>query len=630
MWRRQAKSSHKGTTTVRPRRFLPRLEALETRLAPASCSWNPDSKVVTGDADGDTLTVIHRLNGGGYDLICNYFEYVATTPDIGLTFDAGPGSTLSIDHRLGGGWRHYEVEPGLVEDAITDVKLNFNENVQQLLVYFADVDAWSGTWNEVTFGRDGVLEHIPLTSVFGNDGNADQIAVNDSEWESGDTYRMTDSQLILPANITVNHYNVESVEFHTGSGSDTVSMKHTAGGSLVDLPWLYSNTGAGNDVITMDASNSAIGREYFLHSNEMKMMKDEFNAKRILTYQTNDTISLICGSGNDVVRLAHWGFDLSGMGKLNIDGGSGTNALYLDDTLYTSDGGETYSISDDTVETGRLGVVATYGNFFYLYLYTGSAFNNLITLDNEGRLAGLPRVTVHGNGEIDQMYLMDKENLNPDPYTLYPWAQADGNYAKLDTPSIGFALAAGVEELTLFTGPSNNVIDINNIFGELPNGMTFRSMYPWAPIGRDTINFYDVKNPAPETYKVTSVDDDGSGTLLVSSADFEVHFLDVDTLNLHTSLKPGTVVDTQDYNPAHYVLNVYNLPRPEIEDPKPPEEDPVTPPQPPPQPAPPPPGPFVEPTRPAPAIKELRLRPVRSQPGDQLFTALDNLNFGDR
>ncbi len=479
MWRRQAKSSHEGTTTVRPRRFLPRLEALETRLAPASCTWAPVSKVVTGDADGDTLTVIHRLNGGGYDLICNYFEYVATTPDIGLTFDAGPGSTLSIDNRFGG-WRHYDVEPGHIEDSITDVRVNFNDNVQQLLLYFADVDQFSGTWNEVEIGRDGVLNHIPLTSVYGNDGNADKIVVNDSEWDGGDTYRITDSQLLLPAQITVNHGNVDEIYLRTGTGDDTIRMENTSG-AFANMPSLVTKTSSGADTLVLDASTNPQGQALNFDTRGMWQYLDPFNIY-VLTYEADDQVELKGGSGQDTVTVYPDALNPA----LDLDGGGGDDALRIEHTANTL--AEAYTVTGLGV-SNTAGLIAAYLSFKTLWVGTGTS-DDTVNIGNGFLETFLPAITVDGGEGFNALLVDDSQYHFGDTYEI------NGDRVSVPAQALD-VLYSDFDQVIIATGNAADTINVKNTSGSLG---TMPHIFAISAVLGDTVNLDGSNSTGDEHY----------------------------------------------------------------------------------------------------------------------------------
>src|SRR5262245_45712905 len=138
MLRRKIERKTHNASALRNPRFLPRLEALESRVTP-SCAWDPVSKMLTGDADGDTAYLGYRVDGGGYDIWCNYFEFVDTIPEIDLTFNAAPGGAIFIDD-VNANYSHIEMDPLLItrHSCIPDCawhQLVFNGNVEH--VYFA-------------------------------------------------------------------------------------------------------------------------------------------------------------------------------------------------------------------------------------------------------------------------------------------------------------------------------------------------------------------------------------------------------------------------------------------------------------------------------------------------------------
>ncbi len=550
------RSSHryvaKNSVPCKPR-FAPRLEALESRYAPA-CSFNPSNGILYGGA-GDTVLLNYVPWSDGQDIYCN-FQYVGTNYST-LYFYTEPQSTfLEIDTTLSTSAGSYYVDYSGASFGNTIFFMNWKP---------ADVAFILGNAaNTVTVGSGN-----PNTTVVG--WSQSQPAKVFYSEDSGTEYFNITQNEIHPISSAgdVDFYNVNEITFF-GDQSDThLTVKNTAG-SLGTMPFIYINDFGGLDTLTLDVSAQSANEKYFF--DEVRMYMPDY-LKNIVWYNGIEKITLKAGSGNDNVTIGN--NTLAGLPDLTIDGGGGVNHLTADN----SSAGEWYTIDHGILGTATSATVANYSNIAHLYLETAVGNDTVYIGWGSGMLAGLPIVHVldPSAADSDVLYLFNGNSSANTVYDVNITVPAAGQVSAMGVHTTTFSF---LELIGIYAGNGNNTIDVAKANGQLsPMGLVIG-----AGGGTDTLNIYDKYNPSAATYTVASLDS-GMGSVDVNTPSFAADFVSVDEVNLYRSLILGSTVNTNGYNPAHYVLNVF--PAKDDTGGAPPDEDPINPLVQPPMPAPP-------------------------------------------
>src|SRR5262245_28184262 len=150
---------HVRNRLPKARRGRPRLEALESRYAPA-CTFNPSTGVLTGD--GGNNVALFKIVGGGTttDVSCDG-TFFGNTTLTNLTFNGAGGSdSLTVDDTGFSGGDTYSVSDVKVTIASFSYNANFSSSVQNVTVLTG-----AGDDSIVITNAGNTLDFIPDVTV---------------------------------------------------------------------------------------------------------------------------------------------------------------------------------------------------------------------------------------------------------------------------------------------------------------------------------------------------------------------------------------------------------------------------------------------------------------------------------
>lgn len=245
-------------------------------------------------------------------------------------------------------------------------------------------------------------------------------------------------------------------------------------------------------LVSVDVGNDIPGTGPFSGNQDLPAFistfdLDQVDSIRILSGDGNDTIHILriengtgvtidAGEGTDVINIGNGDLDTRTDGIFTIDGGLGTDRLYLDDRLDT--GNDSYTLTSSGIDKSLFGSLS-YSGVEDLVL-DASGRNNVINVNSLSVLTSLTvngnggtdtfnvgdgdfdtrikgAVTVDGNAGDDILNLNDRNDSGNDTYTI-----TDNTYLKpgFNTGTLTFN---SIATIILDANDNNNTIDISGL-----------------------------------------------------------------------------------------------------------------------------------------------------------------------
>lgn len=451
---------------------------------------------------------------------------------------------------------------GTADEMIFD-NSNFNFGADYLLTdigltspdYGGDVGLYDSAVEKATLklggGDDSIyvysnantLEGLPLIQANAG-GGADTLLLGDAR-ANGFSYYLTDIGLAMPSeggDVVLYDAALETVKLYTGDGNDTLTVSNNVH-TLEGIPLVWFSGAAGTDEMIFDNSDFHFSANYFL--TDLGLANPDYGGD-VGYYSGVEKATLKLGGGADTINVGTNDGLLSGLPLVRVFSGAGSDTMILNDSVRF--GGGTYYLTEKGLSITGIGDVAYYqsGGVENVTLKTGSGSDDIRIGSNAGTLDNIPDVNVEPGAGDNFLTLNDYAFASGDTYAV----------TQNQISSLGLGPIASFINLNawmLYAGTGSDKFDIGSTGGVL-TGM--RPGYVYGGGGNDTINVHDEKALAAGSYTVLSTGP-GAGGLVVPSSSWAMSFYDsIKTVNLYRSLKPGTVVNTAGYNPAHYVLNI--------------------------------------------------------------------------
>src|SRR5262245_60755234 len=132
-------------------------------------------------------------------------------------------------------------------------------------------------------------------------------------------------------------------------------------------------------------------------------------------------------------------------------------------------------------------------------------------------------------------------------YDVYPPSPIAGLFHAVGLQITSFFYT---ERVNLYAGYGSDTINVAKSTAQL----TPMALGVSAGSRADTLNVWDFSDPGAPAYTVPSAGP-GAGAVDVNTPDFRADFESVAVVNLY--VKKTSTVNTDGYNPADYVLNIY-------------------------------------------------------------------------
>jgi hypothetical protein len=524
----------------------------------------------SGRIGGDTYQLTqYGLTTGSKGLVLQYYQYVQNvTLKTGAGNDSitvssvGPGGFLFSSPRVtvttGGGIDNltvddssssnnhgYTISDGSVcSDGFQNPCVGYDSNLENLTL-----KASSGNDNFLVSGTGNQLFDKPLVYVKAGSGT-NGLTVDDSGRATDEVYKITESDVSLPNTfgqvVIYPPAKMQTVTLRTSAGTDSTTVSNSVG-TLGGLPKVAVLGGGGDNTLTVSDAAYIGGDTYRVTDDQVSLPN---TLGLIATYSNVQNVSLKTGSGNDAITVTGAGNAVSGNVRVTIDAGGGeVNSLTVDDSGNPSP--ENYTINEAAVTlASKPGTPISFSNVQAVFLDTGLLDNQVVVGSTAGTLAGMPACNLFDSGSNDHDVLTVDDHNNPDgtTYTVTPPAPLIGG---ISIP--GWSAQWGqFEQVVVDTGTGDDAVNVAKDTGTL----SAMSLTVDGGPGANTLSLYDQKNPAAATYIATSAGAD-TGAIAVPSLGLDASFQSVHVVNLHRSLKPGSVVDKSGYDPADYILNVF-------------------------------------------------------------------------
>jgi hypothetical protein len=254
-----------------------------------------------------TFTNVQQVNlktGAGDDTvtITNDGRTLDFLPQI--TVDAGGGTnTLNLDDSGYSGGDTYKITARQVILPNTLGVIVTFSNIQQ-------VNLRTGAGNDtIIITNDGhTLDSLPQITVDAG-GGTNTLNLDDSGYNYGDVYLITDTQVILPngLGVIVTYNNIQQLNLKTGAGNDTIGITN-AGGTLDFLPKITVDAGGGNNTLIVSDHNYPYGDTYKVDS--FGVGRGDVNLPEslglIVTFQHIQTLCLFPSTGHDKFDLSNY------------------------------------------------------------------------------------------------------------------------------------------------------------------------------------------------------------------------------------------------------------------------------------------------------------------------------------
>jgi hypothetical protein len=257
--RKQGRLPSSSPSGPRPWRFLPRVEQLESRYTP-TCTFDPVTGVITGSGNDSVELKIDRVET---DIYCGS-SFLAHTALVHLSFNAGGGTNSLVvnDSAYGGGGNYFITDSAVMIPSFDYIaKFGSKYTVQ-------NVGLITGAGNDTINIANpyNTLDFLPKITVDAG-GGTNTINADDSGYGGGDTYSITDTQLILPntLGVIVTYTNVQNFNLKTGAGNDTINITN-GNGTLDNLPKITVDAGGGKNKLNVSDHYYPYGDVYQVDS----------------------------------------------------------------------------------------------------------------------------------------------------------------------------------------------------------------------------------------------------------------------------------------------------------------------------------------------------------------------------
>jgi hypothetical protein len=518
-FRRRPQRPHRTGTvrTGQPRRWVPQLEMLETRLTPSTVTFGGFSTAIT--EINNELVVLH-VNGDGSTAIVTKAN---GRPDFVFR---GTDHTHSISLTNSVGLNFFTVDN---QDHFTDAAITTNQSGQQQVKVGGNMYTLTNDLFQTKALLMPTVQTVPtetvtianntnsLAGISGwtvNGGPQSTLKVLDTGSSSNADYQLVDNQLNLNSNLIATYTGFQVVDLSTSTGSNVVSVKTAApntdikvtggaggtsfnigAGNLDAIAGFHvtvNGRGSANDVVTIDDSNATAGQTYQIGSFNV----DTTVVRGRLRVTSSNVQSLtLNGASRSTYNVDSTAVPttLNGIGSFNIGTNTGnldflrghltvhgidanvSQVVFLDNG---SNANNTYTITANAVTRDRFAGL-TYDNVAGLTLdrRVGNDVYNVLSTSTLTRLSHVGgtntfnigngnldalggRVTVSGNGGTNAVVVNDNT------------APSFANYAISSTsvtrPGFAGLTYAGVQSLTLNGGSAGAVYTVTSTSSSTP------------------------------------------------------------------------------------------------------------------------------------------------------------------
>src|SRR5262249_19314235 len=121
----------------------------------------------------------------------------------------------------------------------------------------------------VVTNAGNTLDFIPDVTVNAG-GGTNTLTADDSGYSGGDTYQVTENQVLLPYSLGLiaTFSNIQNVNIKTGAGDDTIIVTNS-GNTLDFLPDVFIDGGGGFNQLLADDSAYGGGDTYQISENQL-------------------------------------------------------------------------------------------------------------------------------------------------------------------------------------------------------------------------------------------------------------------------------------------------------------------------------------------------------------------------
>jgi Ca2+-binding RTX toxin-like protein len=323
-------------------------------------------------------------------------------------------------------------------------------------------------------------------SFDGQGGTSNTLTVNDVADTANPTFIIKSSTIAQgSAPPVVTYSNLQGLTFNAGSGSNTINVNSTApgtpvtvnGGPAADSFWLgalpFVNTGtlsqiqalvtvngnAGTDSVYLDDIQSTTGASYTIGISSVSRTGGAI----FLQYGTVENLTFYGGSGNDIIHLAPLivpkltFVPISPF--LTINGGSGADALIVDESLATTNIAGTLTTTGLTI-TG-LSQGAAFSGIEAIQINTGSGND---TIKNAVPSTSGISVSLNLDGGIDGVVFQGTDGN--DNIRISRVVEADGPHviARIND-QVYDAVYTGGETVIVFAGAGDDTVVMDDSAG---------------------------------------------------------------------------------------------------------------------------------------------------------------------
>jgi hypothetical protein len=342
-----------------------------------------------------------------------------------------------------------------VHSAVPGQSFNFNGQV-----YTSAADVMNNTFQGIN-GRRLLISNLLI-------GTIDDVSGYDNVWpeQFGSMYTSLDTttgQLTLRGG--------------AGNSADTLSVLETAGGYQITV-------NIGTDVAGTGPTDAFVSN--WTDAQVSSIIIDAGGGDdtiEIRTLGSGEPVTIDAGTGNDEVRLAIGDFDSDLLSNIDVDGGTGTDLIWVND-LTDGAGSDTYTLAANSFSKPSRTVTFSGIEDFDLNgsdnndVYNINSFTGTLSVDGQdgddtfnitqpgGDLDALDgRATLLGGLGVDSMNLYDTSDTGADPYLFDSSAGDNTNFAK---PGGGGAfdgmLYSSMQNIVLEANGSSNAITVDQIF----------------------------------------------------------------------------------------------------------------------------------------------------------------------
>ena len=395
----------------------------------------------------------------------------------------------------------------------------------------------------------GLYSDIGGPLMIDGGAGADDIGIYDSFYSSDQQYAVSPTAVAITGLPTTTFTALEQIKLYTGISNDTVTFKNPAG-SLGTMSLTTVNGGAGTDSVTLESYDTT-GEKY--HFTELGVHMANW-AKDILYYPGVENVTLKAGIGNDEIAISNNANKLENLPRITGDGGGGLDKMILNDSGWIAMRYYNLTASGlDVDDDGSGEETFLYSAVENVTLKAGMGHDGLHVGHYSWTLDGIPELIIDGGGGFDQVQFHDLENPIGNTYTL--------TEAQLLMPKSHGVVATftNVSSVVLEPGWGTDIVNIAPTTGSILDTLPQCYINGVAP-STDTLNIFEHKNPNVTTYDVLAAGA-GTGFIQVPAFNAQYYFGGMAVVNLF--VKKGSVIDTSQYNPAHYDLNIiYRVPTP--------------------------------------------------------------------